>query len=101
MIVNEIALNIDEIINKLLPEQKMKALDRAGQIIENEAKTRCGVDTGVLRNSIIHMTDENKTIIGSNVEYAPYHHNKNRFLQEAIDQNMGRIESCFSELLEG
>ena len=78
----------------------MKALEKAGQTIENEAKLRCGVDTGVLRNSITHMTEENAVHIGSNVEYAPYHHDKNKFLQEAIDQNMDRIENCFSELLQ-
>lgn len=100
MIINEITPNIQEVIERLLPEQKLKALEKAGQIIENEAKLRCGVDSGVLRNSITHITEENKTTIGSNVEYAPYHHAKNKFLQEALDQNMDKIENCFSELLQ-
>ena len=101
MLVNEITPNVKEILDKLLPQQIEKALDKAGQIVENEAKIRCGVDTGILRDSITHITEENKTTIGSNVEYAPYHHAKNKFLQEALDENMDKIEQCFSELLEG
>ena len=101
MLVNEITPNVQEILEKLLPQQIEKALDKAGQIVENEAKIRCGVDTGILRDSITHITEENKTTIGSNVEYAPYHHAKNKFLQEALDENMDKIEQCFSELLEG
>lgn len=101
MVLNEISLNVQDVIKKLLPEQKARALEKAGQIVENEAKMRCGVDTGVLRSSITHNTTENETTIGSNIEYAPYHHAKNRFLQEAIDENMDKIENCFKELLDG
>lgn len=53
------------------------AIRRAAEIIggmaESYAKQLCPVDTGNLRNSITHTTeDEGHTVvIGSNVEYAP------------------------------
>ena len=53
------------------------AIRRAAEIIggmaESYAKELCPVDTGNLRNSITHTTeDEGHTVvIGSNVEYAP------------------------------
>lgn len=54
-----------------------KALDRAGLIVENDAKRRCPVGkTGLLRNSIQHRVEnsgwENACYVGTNVEYAPY-----------------------------
>ena len=53
-------------------------LEEVGLFIEQEAKkniTEMGaVKTGILRGSITHETDEGKlsTIIGTNVEYAPF-----------------------------
>lgn len=45
-------------------------------MIENEAKQRCPVDTGILRNSITHEVErENGKIrgtVGTNLDYAPY-----------------------------
>ena len=50
-----------------------KALEAIGQQAENYAKIKCPVDTGNLRNSIIHQRkgkfDE---IIATDVNYAPY-----------------------------
>lgn len=59
------------------PEVVEKALDRAGLIVENEAKMRCPVGkTGLLRNSIVHEVRregmDQCCIVGTNVEYAPY-----------------------------
>lgn len=100
-VVNEISLNIEDVLKNLLPEQIESALDRAGQLVENEAKKKCGVDSGILRASITHQGEENAVHIGSNVEYGPYHHAKNPFLQEALDENMQEILNCFNSLLEG
>ena len=54
-----------------------KALNRAGLIVENDAKKRCPVGkTGLLRNSIQHRVEysgyERACYVGTNVEYAPY-----------------------------
>jgi HK97 gp10 family phage protein len=70
----EVHLNVDEIVNKLLPEALAKGLQKAGQIVENDAKKNCAVSDGVLRASITHVVDieESSVSIGTNVEYAPY-----------------------------
>lgn len=55
-----------------------EAIERAAMIIggmaESYAKDACPVDTGRLRNSIAHATeDKGRTVvIGSNVYYAPF-----------------------------
>lgn len=99
-VVNEISLNIDDVLKHLLPEHIEEALERAGQLVENESKKKCGVDSGILRASITHQTEEGAVHIGSNVEYAPYHHARNPFLQETLDENMKEILNCFNDLLE-
>lgn len=48
------------------------ALEECGLAAEGYAKGLCPVDTGRLRNSITHTTDDNTAYIGTNVEYAPY-----------------------------
>lgn len=125
MVENEIPMNIEDLLNRIMPEQKRKALAKAGTLVQNEAKERCKVDTGILRNSISYVIDDgdsysifssegtgkNKTLIeqsssvggdgstvtiGTNVEYAHYHHNKNPFLRDAIDQNLDGIRECLT-----
>jgi len=55
-----------------------EAIERAAEMIggmaESYAKDLCPVDTGNLRNSITHTTENNSrtVVIGSAVEYAPY-----------------------------
>jgi len=73
---SEIYLNLQNVIDKLLPEALAKGLKKAGQLVENEAKRNCPVDAGVLRSSISHVVNEDdaSVSIGSNVEYAPYVH---------------------------
>ncbi|MEL7646980.1 MAG: HK97-gp10 family putative phage morphogenesis protein [Sedimentibacter sp.] len=70
----EVYLNLQNVIDKLLPEALSKGLEYAGQLIENEAKRKVPVDDGVLRASITHAVDnENSSVsIGTSTEYAPY-----------------------------
>jgi len=51
---------------------KVRALEKIGLTGEGYAKKGCPVDTGNLRNSITHETDDNAAYIGTNVEYAPH-----------------------------
>lgn len=76
MAESEVYLNLQKVINELLPEALAKGLEKAGQIVENDAKRNCPVDDGILRASITHVvnTDESNVSIGTNVEYAPYVH---------------------------
>ena len=51
---------------------KSAALEALGLTVERYAKEKCPVDTGRLRNSIAHTTDQDYAYCGTNVEYAPY-----------------------------
>ena len=98
--MNEISLNLENIINNILPSAIQQGLDRTGYIVENSAKVKCGVDTGTLRRSITHDVEGDTCYIGSNIEYAPYHHTKNPFLEDAIQENMQEIKDCFRGVLD-
>lgn len=47
-------------------------LNRACILIENDAKMKCPVDDGQLRNSITHRVEDKTGYVYTNVEYAPY-----------------------------
>lgn len=53
-----------------------RGLEAIGLTAEGHAKENLypghGLDTGRLRNSISHTTDDEAAYIGTNVEYAPY-----------------------------
>ncbi len=72
--MNEVSLNIQKVINELLPEAIKEGLEAVGQFVENESKGNCPVDDGTLKASISHDVEESTVYIGSNVEYAPYVH---------------------------
>ena len=48
------------------------ALTEACMVVETDAKKKCPVDDGTLRGSITSEVEDNKGIVGTNVEYAPY-----------------------------
>lgn len=65
--------NDAEVIKRI----KQKVIDRlmlVGEFVSGDAKLRCPVDLGNLRESIFYKVDENElsVIIGTNVEYAIY-----------------------------
>lgn len=53
-------------------EAVARAMEACGEMAEGYAVLLCPVDTGNLRNSISHDSDEETAIVGTNVEYAPY-----------------------------
>lgn len=63
--------HVDEVLDAL-QSQKAKVLEEWGLIAEAYASDLCPVDTGRLRASISHDTDEDTMYLGTNVEYAPY-----------------------------
>lgn len=98
---SDINVNLENVVKNLLPEAIQRGLERACQIIENESKEKCPVDTGTLRASITHTVSKEKGRIGTNVEYAPPVHERKPFLQDAVDENMDKILDCFKNQLEG
>ena len=63
--------NTDEVL-VALEMAKKRGLEAIGLTAEGYAKKDTPVDTGRLRNSISHATDDESAYIGTNVEYAPY-----------------------------
>ena len=63
--------NTDEVL-AALKRAKNRGLEAIGLTAEGYAKRETPVDTGRLRNSISHATDDEASYIGTNVEYAPY-----------------------------
>ncbi len=62
----------DEVLSAL-EKAKKRGLEAIGLAAEGHAKKyEPAVDTGRLRNSISHATDDEAAYIGTNVEYAPY-----------------------------
>lgn len=68
----EITVNNINEVDARLTQGIENALEAIGMQVENHAKEKCPVDTGNLRNSITHTSDEKTAYIGSNVSYAPY-----------------------------
>lgn len=69
--------NLDKLISKLEKLDNVnQAMEQACILVENEAKIKCPVDNGLLRNSITHYIEDNPDelvgVVGTNVEYAPY-----------------------------
>ena len=65
--------NLDFVIKELNNQVKVAA-EIIGGMAESYAKKLCPVDTGNLRNSITHTTEDNGAtiVIGTAVTYAPY-----------------------------
>lgn len=63
--------NTDEVLSAL-EKAKKRGLEAIGLVAEGHAKALTPVDTGRLRNSISHTTDNNAAYIGTNTEYAPF-----------------------------
>ena len=68
-------LNLDRLLSKFDNLQNIDLeipLTKACLLVEGDAKKRCPVDTGQLRQSITYEVKGNTGVIGTNVEYAPY-----------------------------
>ena len=63
--------NTDEVLSAF-EKAKKRGLEAIGLVAEGHAKKITPVDTGRLRNSISHATDDEAAYIGTNVEYALY-----------------------------
>ena len=65
-------LDNSDLVKDAKNEAVARAMEACGLLAEGHAKMECPVDTGNLRNSISHDSDEDTAIVGTNVEYAPY-----------------------------
>jgi HK97 gp10 family phage protein len=63
--------NVSDVLHHL-DTAASRAMEACGLAMEGHAADIVPVDTGNLRNSITHASDEHTAIVGTNVEYAPY-----------------------------
>ena len=63
--------NSEQVLSAM-EKAKKRGLEAIGLTAEGHAKKITPVDTGRLRNSVSHATDDEAAYIGTNVEYAPY-----------------------------
>ena len=94
-------------------EEIARAMESVGLFLEGEAADELEndprrVDTGRLKNSITHSSDETGTAVGTNVEYGIYVHEgtrrmtPNRFLKNAFERNLDQVkEYIINELKSG
>lgn len=89
-----------------------RALTAVGLFLEGEAKLELEsdprrVDTGNLRNSVTNVVEETAVHIGTNTEYGVYVHEgtrkmaANRFLRNALQNNIDQIRQYLQNELEG
>lgn len=84
-----------------------RALEAVGLQAEGYAKMKCPVDTGNLRNSITHTTDEGEltAYIGTDVEYAAYvEYGTSRtkaqpYLEPAIKEHKDEYKKIFVQFI--
>lgn len=98
-VINEVTLNLKDFIEKLLPEQIANGLEMAGTYTQNIVKGNTPVATGILRNSISHVVNNEKKecVVGTNVEYAPYVEMKKEFFQSTVDGDISGILDAFQK----
>mgnify|MGYP002623685096 CR=1 FL=1 len=100
--------------NRAEVEQELeRKIQRAAEIIggmaESYAKGYAPVDTGNLRNSISHTTEDDghTVVIGTNVQYAPYqelgapnaHVPPHPYLRPAIENHKDEYKNVFQQTL--
>lgn len=88
------------------------ALTAVGLFLEGQAKLELEsdprrVDTGNLRNSVTNVVEDKAVHVGTNVEYGIYVHEgtrkmaANRFLRNALQNNIDQIRQYLQDALSG
>ncbi len=97
--------NLTQCINAF-NQAKTRTLEKIGLYVEGEAVVRCPVDTGNLRSSISHDTDDSSVIIGTNVDYTIYvekgtsKQSAQPYLIPAVEQNIENIKRIVKEEMD-
>lgn len=77
--------NLDRLLKKLEKLDNIdldEVLNKACILVENDAKKKCPVDKGQLRNSITHEVEGTEAVVGTNTEYAPYVYWRRQFREK-------------------
>ena len=80
-----------------LRHRRERATEAIGLYVEGEAKLLTPVDTGNLRSSISHKSDDEKAVIGTNTDYSEFvekgtsRQKAQPFLTPAAENNKDKI----------
>ena len=102
----EVTSNASE-VKAAKDEAIARALEAIGLQAEGYVAELTPVDTGRLRGSITHDTDEDSVYIGTNVEYAAYVENGTSktkaqpYLKPGIENHMSEYEDIARTYLQG
>lgn len=102
----EVEDHTEEVLDGI-EQAKARALEKIGLVAEGYAKRLCPVNTGNLRNSITHTTDDEAAYIGTNVEYAVYvemgtvNTPAQPYLKPAAADHMEKYRSILKSELQG
>ena len=97
--------NTQEVLSAL-EKAKKRGLEAIGLVAEGHAKKITPVDTGRLRNSISHATDDEAAYIGTNVEYAVFVENGAQgrtavhFLQDAATGHTDQYKKLMEDSMK-
>lgn len=111
---SDITKNIDKLVKEGISNALKDGMEKALEIITNDAKNSCPVDTGKLqasiKNSIAIDDKEVKGIVYSDIEYAPFVHqstgisddkNAEPFITNAVQKNITNIMVQFKDKIGG
>lgn len=90
-------------VKKEIDDAIERALEKVGLTAEAYAVLNAPVDTGRLRSSITHATDETSAYIGTNVEYAKYvelgtsKQKPQPYLRPAVNDHMLEYKQIFEK----
>lgn len=97
--------HVDDVLG-MLQTKRHKVLEEWGLTAEAYASDYCPVDTGRLRASISHDTDDDTMYLGTNVEYAPYvemgtsRMDAQPYLRPAIENHLGEYKEIMNEVMQ-
>ena len=87
---------------------EQRALEKIGLYVDGEAVSRSPIVSGRLKSSWEHEVDDEKVIVGSNVEYAPFvefgtsrGQEAQRILTGSVEENVDNIRSITERELNG
>lgn len=83
------------------------AMELVASQMERHAIEVVPVDTGTLKQSISHLSDDNTAVVGTNVEYAPYvefgtsNMGAQPYLAPSINNYIGNYKAIIEKILQG
>jgi HK97 gp10 family phage protein len=108
MVRRGVSMKVDSHVNEVLAalrSQTERAMEECAMVAESDTKRRCPVDTGNLRSSYTHTSNESQMIVGTDVDYGKYQElgtSRNRpqpHLRPSFSNNIERFKAIIISAL--